>query len=161
GLERAGHGDIAKRAGVSTPTVFNYFPTRDALVAAVLDRIEASVSEMFDRLPDAPATRRQRILQLAATFRQMVLERPAETKTFLKWGVSFDPDLRPAFLAFQTRILDQLVEILPDNPDDPGKARAEARILMGTSNLFAAMAFDDFAPEAVEGFVGRIADVLS
>ena len=146
---------------MSTPTVFNYFPTRDALVAAVLERIEASVGEMFARLPEAPATRRERILQLAATFRQMVQERPAETKTFLKWGVSFDPDLRPAYLAFQTRILDQLLEVMPDNSDDAATARAEARILFGASNLFSAMAFDNFQPDVIMDFVGRIADLLS
>ncbi|MEM7727703.1 MAG: TetR/AcrR family transcriptional regulator [Pseudomonadota bacterium] len=160
GLERAGHGDIARRAGVSTPTVFNYFPTRDALVGAVLARIEANVEEMFARIPDRADSRRTRILQLAATFRQMVAERPNETKAFLKWGVSFDPDMRPAYLAFQTRILDRLVAVLPDNPADPAKARAEARILYGASNLFAAMTFDDFPPGAMTDFIGRIADVL-
>ncbi|GLQ19802.1 TetR/AcrR family transcriptional regulator [Algimonas porphyrae] len=161
GIERAGHGDIAKRAGVSTPTVFNYFPTRDALVAAVLDRIEANVTDMFDRLPGQADDRRHRILQLANAFQRMVAQRPAETKTFLKWGVSFDPDIRPAYLAFQDRALDRLVATLPDNPSDPAQARAEARILLGASSLFAAMAFDDFQPDEMVGFVGRIADLLS
>jgi TetR/AcrR family hemagglutinin/protease transcriptional regulator len=161
GIERAGHGDIAKRAGVSTPTVFNYFPTRDALVAAVLDEIEDNVSDMFDGLPKHAENRRHRILQLAAAFRKMVDEKPSETKTFLKWGVSFDPDIRPAYLACQDRWLDRLVDVLPNNPPDPAQARAEARILLGASNLFATMAFDDFQPDEMVGFVGRIADVLS
>ncbi|MGB6231823.1 MAG: TetR/AcrR family transcriptional regulator [Litorimonas sp.] len=161
GLERAGHGDIAKRAGVSTPTVFNYFPTRDALVAAVLERIEACVDEMFERVPERCEGRRHRILQLAAAFRMLVEERPSETKTFLKWGVSFDPAIRPLYLAYQDGLLDRLVAILPDNPSDAAQARAEARILLGASNLFAGMAFDDFQPDEMVGFVGRIADVLS
>lgn len=161
GIERAGHGDIAKRAGVSTPTVFNYFPTRDALVKAVLDRIEANVTEMFERLPAKAEDRRHRILQLAAAFQRMVAQRPDEAKTFLKWGVSFDPEIRPAYLAFQDRALKRMIDTLPDNPSDPAQARAEARILLGASSLFAAMAFDDFQPEEMVGFVGRIADVLS
>jgi len=45
GIERAGHGDIAKRAGVSTATVFNYFPTKDALTLDVLKEIEAQLSK--------------------------------------------------------------------------------------------------------------------
>ncbi len=161
GLERAGHGDIAKRAGVSTPTVFNYFPTRDALVAAVLERISGVVEEMFDRIPADADDRRHRILQLAAAFQRMVEARPAETKTFLKWGVSFDPALRPAYLAFQDRMVERLIAVLPANPSDPAKARAEARILLGTSSLFAAMTFDDYQPAELVDFVGRIADVLS
>lgn len=161
GLERAGHGDIAKLAGVSTPTVFNYFPTRDALVAAVLERIDMRVSDMFERIPARADDRRHRILQLSGAFRKMVEQHPSETKTFLKWGVSFDPALRPAWLAFQNRMLDRLIEVLPNNPEDPTQARAEARILLGTSSLFAAMTFDDYQPDEMIGFVGRIADVLS
>ena len=161
GLERAGHGDIAKRAKVSTPTVFNYFPTRQDLVAAVLDQIQANVEEMFDRLPTEPVSRRERILQLAVAFQSLVLERPHDTKAFLKWAVSFDPSLRPAYLRFQRRMLDRIVEELPNNPANREQARAEARILYGASNLFAAMAFDNTRTEAMMSFVDRIADVLA
>lgn len=160
GIERAGHGDIAKRAGVSTPTVFNYFPTRAALVEAVLRAIEGHVDEMFDALPETADNRRHRILQLAALYKDMVERHPSATKTFLKWGVSFDPDLRPAYLAFQTQALDRLVAALPDSPDDPAKARAEARILFGAANLMAAMFFDEFKADAMYDFVQRVADVL-
>jgi TetR/AcrR family hemagglutinin/protease transcriptional regulator len=161
GLERAGHGDIAKRAGVSTPTVFNYFPTRDALLQAVLVQMDVFVDDMFKHVPKHADDRRHRILQLAGAFQRMVAEQPNAAKTLLKWGVSFDPDIRPAYLNFQNRMLDRMVAILPDNPADPAKARAEARILYGASNLFAAMAFDNFRPEEMIDFVGRIADVLS
>lgn len=165
GIERAGHGDIAKRAGVSTPTVFNYFPTRARLVEAVLAEIEGDVAEMFASVPvETPETgnvRRHRILQLATAYQNMVERKPGAAKTFLKWGVSFDPDIRPTYLAFQTRMLDFLVAYLPDNPEDPAKARAEARILYGAANLLAVMAFDNFKPEEMYDYVGRIADILS
>ena len=39
GLGRAGHAEIAERAGVSVATVFNYFNTREDLVDAVLTEI--------------------------------------------------------------------------------------------------------------------------
>lgn len=161
GLERAGHGDIAKRADVSTPTVFNYFPNRDILVAAVLVQMDLFVDAMFQRVPKRADDRRHRILQLAGAFQNMVAEQPNAAKLLLKWGVSFDSDIRPAYLDFQNRMLDRMIAILPDNPSDPAKARAEARILYGASNLFAAMAFDNFRPEEMIDFVGRIADVLS
>lgn len=161
GLERAGHGDIAKRAGVSTPTVFNYFPTRDALVEAVLAQMDTFVDEMFQRVPKSADDRRHRILQLAGAFQAMVVAEPSAAKLLLKWGVSFDPDIRPAYLMFQDRMIARMIDVLPDNPSDPAKARAEARILYGASNLFAAMAFDNFRPEEMIDFVGRIADVLS
>ena len=42
GLGEARHAEIAAEAGVSVPTVFVYFPTRDALVHAVLDHVASS-----------------------------------------------------------------------------------------------------------------------
>ena len=47
GLGRAGHGDVARRASVSTGTVFNYFPTREALTEAVLERVGSIVRSLF------------------------------------------------------------------------------------------------------------------
>ena len=137
-------------------------PQRRARVLFEFKRLlETHMDELFDRLPEKVDNRRTRILQLAVIFRQMVVERPDETKAFLKWGVSFDPALRPAYLKFQDEILDRLVSVLPNNPSDPVQARAEARIIYGASNLFAAMAYDNFQPDEVTGFVTRIADLLS
>ena len=49
GVMRAGHGDVAKRANLSTATVFNYFPTRSALTQAVFQE----VYNVFDKMSDA------------------------------------------------------------------------------------------------------------
>jgi len=47
GVERAGHGDIAKRVGVSTATVFNYFGTRESLTEAVFENVYDVFRDMF------------------------------------------------------------------------------------------------------------------
>jgi len=46
GLGGARHAEIAREAKVSVPTVFFYFPTRDALVGAVLDEVARFFTEM-------------------------------------------------------------------------------------------------------------------
>ena len=157
GIERAGHGDIAKRAGVSTATVFNYFPTRAALVEAVLNEIERIVDDMFDSLDNVSADPERRILEMAAAYQKMTVTTPDAVKTFLKWGVSFDPDIRPAYLAFQNRILDTLVRFLPPSKD----TRTEARILYGAANMLATMLFDGHPMDVLVGYSRRIAQTLA
>src|SRR5260370_20686973 len=46
GLGGAHHAEIAREAHVSVPTVFFYFPTREALVMAVLDEIARFLTDM-------------------------------------------------------------------------------------------------------------------
>ena len=50
GIGRATHADIAERAGVSVPTVFNYFPNRELLVEMI---IKHSVDTVRERIRSA------------------------------------------------------------------------------------------------------------
>jgi len=52
GVERAGHGDIAKKTGVSTATVFNYLGSRESLTESVFETVYDVFRNMFDTLPD-------------------------------------------------------------------------------------------------------------
>jgi AcrR family transcriptional regulator len=57
GIRRVSMSDVALQAGVSRGSVYRYFPDRDALVQAVLERVaEVHVAEA------EPAVRRQRTL---------------------------------------------------------------------------------------------------
>lgn len=157
GLERAGHGEIARRAGVSTATVFNYFPTRSDLVEAVLERIETIIDVIFETVPPRPDDIEGSLTGLATAYTKMITEQPSATKTFLKWGVSFDPEIRKPWLAYQARTLDHLMTYFP-NATSP---RTEARILFGASNMLAIMAFDHKNPDDIQAFTRRMISVLS
>src|ERR1700719_611396 len=50
GLGGARHSEIAREAKVSVPTVFFYFPTRDALVREVLEEVARFFREMTERM---------------------------------------------------------------------------------------------------------------
>ena len=43
GLSRMSMGDVAKQAGVSRQTVYRYFPSKEALVAAVVEHEAATL----------------------------------------------------------------------------------------------------------------------
>lgn len=49
GLERLNVTELAERAGVSRPLVYRLFPTRHALVRAILDDFTAAIAERFQR----------------------------------------------------------------------------------------------------------------
>src|SRR5215510_2353636 len=68
GLGEARHGEIAKEAGVSVPTVFFYFPTRNELVNAVLDEVERFYIELAEQAHRRDLPAQQILLQHAVAF---------------------------------------------------------------------------------------------
>ena len=54
GIGRAGHADIADMANVSVATVFNYFPTREALVEQVLMEVATQFNALLTECIGAP-----------------------------------------------------------------------------------------------------------
>ena len=88
GLAGGRHAEIARDARVSVPTVFVYFPTREALVAAVLDEVERFYVEMVEatlRL-DLPAP--ELLLALAHAFTASVDTEPERARLWLEWGAA-------------------------------------------------------------------------
>jgi TetR/AcrR family hemagglutinin/protease transcriptional regulator len=156
GIERAGHGDIAKRAGVSTATVFNYFPTKEALMLGVLGEIEAQIIRMFETAPDLGEGPRHQVLALAKAYEIMIREHPATIKAYLAWSVSFNPDLRPQYLDMQDRILDLIQSNLPPAL----KNKTDALIVTNAANMMAIMTFDNRSSESLQKFTARLIDAL-
>jgi AcrR family transcriptional regulator len=56
--------DIARLAGVSRPTVFNYFPSKNLLLAALVHEMESRFLHLIDAQFDEPGTAAQRIAAL-------------------------------------------------------------------------------------------------
>lgn len=45
--------DLAKGAGISRPTFYFYFPSKDAVLLALLDRVVSEADEASERVPDS------------------------------------------------------------------------------------------------------------
>lgn len=160
GVERAGHGDIAKLAGVSTATVFNYFPTREALTHAVLNAVKSHVRSVFESAPDTKAGR-PKILALAAAFNAMIESHVDIIKVLLNWSVSFGTETRPGFLEFQNELLNLLHDAKTDKARDGHKGeRADARIMLGASITLAMMKLDNSSPETIAKFIDRVVHII-
>ena len=148
GVERAGHGDIAKRVGVSTATVFNYFGKREKLTEAVFESVYDTFTNMFEDLPDTNATPQERIQHMASSFVILVETYPDVLKVTLNWSSSFGDSVRPQYLDFQER--------LPEGQPD----FSDARIILATAYSYARMKLDNTPEEVLERFVRRIVIML-
>ena len=152
GIGRAGHGDVARRAGVSTGTVFNYFPTRDALTEAVLGHVADTVMEFYDRIPaGTPA-------EIVAAFRDALLEsrrtRSREVELLLSWAHSFQPEVRPAYIDLQDRMDARVVALT-------GLSLTDARIVNAIGYAYSRMVVDGGDSHLANSLTDRLVQMLS
>ena len=156
GIERAGHGDVAKIAGVSVPTVFNYFPTREALSDAILAAIGTHVMTLFSVVPESQNSPAEQVREMAEVYARMTTEQPDMAKVFLSWSVSFVPSLRQQYLTFQDVIISEISRRL----NSPRPDRSDARIIYSAANMYAMMLLDDTDTDVIDRFVNRVAEAI-
>lgn len=161
GFGEAKHADIARRVGVSTAATFVYFPTREALLDAVIEEIMDYYLDLFDGVEvmkgGAPATLRMlagRSLEALETHRNYVLVHQG-------WAARFDPEMRERYLKFQDEVLSKLSEILWASEDNISREnRDDARILLSASQTLSVMKIDGEPREKLERFTDHTIDVV-
>jgi TetR/AcrR family hemagglutinin/protease transcriptional regulator len=89
GIASAGHGDLAVEAGVSVPTVFSYFPTRDALVEAVINEVERFFLERGRAAIVDCHTVPEQLTATLRIFADAVDTDPDYPKIWVNWSTSF------------------------------------------------------------------------
>lgn len=169
GLGAARHAEVAAEAGMSVPTVFVYFPTREALVQAVLDEVGRLIHDdvlkplQREEVP-APAVLRQSAL----AFAEAIDRYPDHARVWLDWSTSVRDELWPRYLAFQDRVQALLLTTtlrgkaegsLPADLD----AEDAVRLLIGSAYMIAQMKLTGtdtarvrhFIESLVEGFLFR------
>ena len=164
GIGRASHAEIAREAGVSVATVFNYFPTREILVQHILEEVARNLTTLLGNLdqPGIPAP--QALYNLMRAFAgaeyvaagktgtaQVFSLKGSETHTdmvrvWLEWSTSVRDDTWPKYLAFQEGVIKRLQDLIARGqkegqvpPDvDPEDA---ARITVGDAHMVVLMHF--------------------
>ena len=109
GIGRAAHADIAEETGVSVPTVFNYFKTREDLVDAVLSEVEhffIETAKSFHHTDTALNDPLQTIMGHSFDFLRLAKDNTNLVKIWLEWGASVRDDSWPRFMDFQAKIID-------------------------------------------------------
>lgn len=150
GLGRAGHASIAEAAGVSVPTVFHYFPTREALVDAVLERVEGFFLVLAEDVYAEDGPMPERLVAHGQAFLEAARTHPAYIRVWLDWSTAIREHVWPRYLAFQERLV-ELVSTAIDEGRTRGEIPAQvqpgsaARLFVGNAHMAAVMMF---APES-------------
>lgn len=170
GMLVARHAEIAAEAGVSVSAVFFYFPTRAALVEAVVAEVDALYSTLVatavaDDLPVPDA-----LLRLARNFAASVDSHPAHARVWLDWSTAFGDDCWPRYRDFQERVVRLMAEAIARGKRAGTVAsdvepEGEALLLMGAAYIVVQMKItrrpaadvDRFLRTLVRSTVGRIA----
>ena len=158
GMLAARHAEIATAAGVSVSAVFFYFPTRAALVEAVVAEVDAFYGTLVEQslAGDVPAP--DALLRLARAFAASVDSNPDHARLWLDWSTAFGDESWPRYRAFQERVVRLIAAaiargqrdntVAPDvDPED------EALLMMGAAYIVVQMKITKRPPADVERFL--------
>lgn len=133
--EFAGHGlaganinRISVAAGLAKGTVYNYFPSKEALFLAVVQEACERVVRHAGRL--APATTRERLLAVLAADVELARENEAFARVMAREALSGDPRLFQRIVSAAEPFISQVEQILRE-----GAERGEVRSDVPVSEL--------------------------
>lgn len=161
GLGEARHAEIAKEGGVSLSSVFFYFPTRAALVRAVLDEVERFYLNMAERIHGRPSPVPHVLWEHAVVFAESVDTHPDYARVWLDWSTAIRDEVWPRYLDFQERLV-RILEKTVHRGQCQGTFAADpdaedvARFLVSSAHMVAQMKFTRCAPERVERFMRTV-----
>jgi AcrR family transcriptional regulator len=156
GFAGATTADIAKRAGISQPYVFRFFPTKKALMLAVIDRCMSRIIRDWENaLPEPGETRLQ---TLGRTYVAKLGDRRAELMVHLHaYASAEDPDVAAAMRHHLARIYRYVVHLL-ERDGNPSPYEEAGRFVSRGFLINAAMAVgleSALTPEEWDGICGK------
>lgn len=160
GLERATHAEVARLAQVSVPTVFVYFPTREDLVAAVLDEVEAFLDRIVAASFALPVPG-DRLMALARAFEHGADAERDVIRVWLDWSTAVRDDWWPGYLTVQARIAAHVAAAVRDHRGGrerkpPASDVAAARIFVGSGHTVALMKLAGAPQGEVDSLIGAV-----
>ena len=157
GLGSARHSEIAREAQVSVPTVFFYFPTRDALVRAVLDEVARFLTDMTVRIHAERRPAPEIVLAHAKAFADSVDTHPDYARVWLDWSTAVRDEIWPLYLDFQENVVGIIANTIRRWQRERGmseeEAEDDARLLVGSAHMIAQLKFTRCPPERIDHFL--------
>lgn len=165
GLGEARHAEIAADAGVSVPTVFFYFPTREALVDAVLDEVERSLLDMATTIHAGRGPADAVLLEHLRAFAASVEASPSHARIWLDWSTAVRDEVWKRYLVFIERMLATVRATLERGQREGSIARTsgaddQARLLVGSAHMLALMKFSGAPEDRLEHFFRTLMDAV-
>jgi TetR/AcrR family transcriptional regulator, hemagglutinin/protease regulatory protein len=158
GLGAARHAEIARVARVSVPTVFFYFPTRKALVNAVLEEVARFFTEMAATVHGKERPAPELILEHMRAFADAVDTHPDHTRVLLEWSTALRDEVWPLFLRFQEPIIALIARTIrrwriETASDRDLEAEDDARMIAATGYVLVQMKVAKLPNARIERFL--------
>ncbi|NQZ95854.1 MAG: TetR/AcrR family transcriptional regulator [Myxococcales bacterium] len=120
GLEKTGMSDIAAAAGVTKPTIYTYFASRDELLHSALDRAGRALGERLIANSRDFSTPAEQVVEAVLFALREIPNEPglAVTSASEADGFGSRAALRPASLAIARQVLGELFTDRPDLLED-------------------------------------------
>jgi TetR/AcrR family hemagglutinin/protease transcriptional regulator len=165
GLSGGGHARVAELAGVSVPTVFHYFPTREALLDSVLDEVESFFTVLAETIHGRDDTALSVLTAHALAFLESCDSHPDHVRVWLDWSTAIREHVWPRYLDFLERLVGIVAATL-----EKARHRSEvprsldtdsaARLFVGNAHMAAVMKFSPDSRLDLEGHVRQAVTTL-
>ena len=161
GIEGARRSHVALKAGVSVPTVYAYFDTRESLTEAVLELVDTRITEIVWNAAAEDELAFDKILNVARAFSKTVELDSKIMKIWLDWSTAFENATWTLYEDLQSRVANLFCEIISVgqksgelSPDlDPEIA---AYIIIGGGQMAAQMKLTTPAAIDIEVFLHQL-----
>lgn len=140
------------------PTVFFYFPTRKALVSAVLEEVARFFTEMAATVHGKREPAPELILEHMRAFADAVDTHPDHTRVLLEWSTALRDEVWPLFLRFQEQIIATLARTIrrwriETASDRDPEAEDDARMIAATGYVLVQMKVAKLPNSRIERFL--------
>lgn len=145
GLGDTRHSDVAKEAALAVSTTFHYFPTKTALLTAVVNEVArfllkdvvASHAHGKDSAPVA-------IERILMTFCDAMDSHPDHVRVWLEWSVSVRDEAWDAFKRFYRESVASMARLVrrgkqEGSVDAELRTRDAARVIVGLAHMIVQM----------------------
>ena len=158
GIGAARHAEVAREAKVSVPTVFFYFPTREALVHAVLEEVARFIIEMTETAHGKRRPAPEIFLEHARAFADAVDTHPDYIRVLLEWSTALRDEVWPLFLRFQEKMIATTSRTIRrwrmETGSDRGpEAEDDARVIAATGYVLVQMKVVKLPDSRIERFM--------
>jgi TetR/AcrR family transcriptional regulator, hemagglutinin/protease regulatory protein len=158
GLASGVHAQVATEAEVAVSTVFLYFPTREALVDAVISEVDRYLVDLVEAIARSERSATDKLLAILHEFSVTVDTAPEYVKIWLNWSADVNESTWIRYVDFQDRIITAFGEIFAS-----GKASGEilndvspllgGHLVMSAGHMIAQMKFRGRDQDEVDKFL--------
>jgi TetR/AcrR family hemagglutinin/protease transcriptional regulator len=163
GLGEANHTDLAEAAGVSVPTTFHYFPTREDLTAVVIGEVTRFLLEDFveSRIATEMEAGSAAIGSMLLAFADAIDTHPDHIRVWLQLSSAVRDGYWQDYLTFYINVLRRikvlLLRGLRDGSIHPElDVDAASRIIVGCAHMVAHIKFGDGNRDVIEQTINSL-----